>query len=100
MHMVTMAHPTARLGVHALDPWRAPRAGLERVRKVLCFACDLVAAEFHDTHSAGRLAVIRQDIFGDPKITAADDSPHGKALVAGLFGACDLNVAPAADPLA
>src|ERR1700722_14251794 len=85
---------------HPFDPLSAPRGGLERVRKILCFPCHLVAAELHDAHGVGRLPVIRQNVLGNPKITAAKDSPHGEALFARLIGACDLYVAPAADSLA
>src|SRR6202453_4044471 len=85
---------------HPFDPLSAPRAGLERIRKVLCFPCNLFAAELHDAHGVGRLPVIRQNILGDPKITAANDSPHSETLFARLIGACDLNVAPTADSLA
>jgi hypothetical protein len=41
-------------------------------RKVLCFPRNLVASELHDAHGVGRLAVICQDEFGDPKIIAAN----------------------------
>src|ERR1700682_4231729 len=85
---------------HPFDPLSAPRAGLERIRKVLCFPRNLVAAELHDAHGVGRLPVIRQNILGDPKITAANDSPHSEALFARLIGARDLYVAPTADSLA
>jgi len=60
---------------HPFDPLRAPRAGLERIRKVLCFSYNLVAAELHDAHGVRRPSVIRRNIFGDPKITATNDSP-------------------------
>src|ERR1700692_4997129 len=82
------------------DPLSAPRAGLERIRKVLCFPCNLVAAELHDAHGVGRLPVIRQNILGDPKITATNDSPNSEALFARLIGAWGLYVAPTADALA
>src|ERR1700677_2687740 len=85
---------------HPFDPLSPPRAGLERIPKVLRFPCNLVAAELHDAHGVGRLPVIRQNVLGDPKITAANDSPHSEALIARLIGARDLYVAPTADPLA
>jgi hypothetical protein len=72
----------------------------EWVREVLCFPRNLVAAELHDAHGVGRLAVICQDEFGDPKITAANDSPDGKPLVARLTGALVLYVGSAAGSLA
>src|ERR1700723_917728 len=78
---------------HPFDPLSAPRGGLERVRKVLCFPCNLVAAELHDAHGVGRLPVIRQNKLGDPKITAAEDSRRGEALFARLLGSRDLYVA-------
>ena len=39
--------------------------------------------ELHDAHCVGRLAVICQYEFGDPKITAANDSSDGKPLLLG-----------------
>jgi len=36
--------------------------------------------ELHDAHGVGRIAVICQDEFGDPKITAANDSSDSKPL--------------------
>src|SRR6516225_2314724 len=63
------------LRVHPFDPLCAPGARLERIPKILCFPCNLVAAELHDAHGVGWLTVICQDVFGDPKITAANDSP-------------------------
>src|SRR5215469_12119557 len=88
------------LRVHPFDPLCAPGARLERVCKILCFPCNLVAAELHDAHGVGRLTVICQDVFGDPKITAANDSPHSETLFIRLLGACDLYVASTADSLA
>jgi hypothetical protein len=85
---------------HPFDPLSAPRAGLERIRKVLCFPCNLVAAELHDAHGVGRLPVVRQNILGNPKIISANDSPHSEALPARLIGARDLYVAPTADSFA
>jgi hypothetical protein len=52
------------------------------------------------TAPVGRLAVIGQDVFGDTKITAADDSPDSKALFAPLISERDLDVASTADSLA
>jgi hypothetical protein len=36
--------------------------------KIPCFPCNFVAAEFHDAQGLGRLTVICQDVFGDPKV--------------------------------
>jgi len=88
------------LSVHPFDPLGAPRTRLERIRKVLCFPGNLVAAELHDAHGIGRLTVVCQDVFSDPKITAATDSPHSETLFTRLLRACDLYVASAADSLA
>src|SRR6202050_1154572 len=85
---------------HPFNPLSTPRAGLEGIPKVLCFPGNLVAAELHDAHGVRWFTVIRQNILGDPKITAADDSPHSEALFARLVGARDLYVAPTADSLA
>src|ERR1700722_20794363 len=76
---------------HVLDPLSTPGAGLKRLRKVLCFPCNLVAAELHDAHGVGRLPVVRQNILGDPKITAANDPPHSETLFARLIRARELN---------
>src|SRR5690348_3372776 len=86
--------------VHPFDPLCAPGTRLERISKILCFPRNLVAAELHDAHGVGRLTIIGQDVFGDPKITAANDSPHSETLFTRLLSACDLYVAPTADSLA
>ncbi len=62
------------LRVHPFDPLSARYGSHEWIRKVLCFPHNLVVPELHDAHGVGRLAVICQDEFGDPKITAANDS--------------------------
>src|SRR6516225_4584232 len=88
------------LGVHPFDPLCTPGARLERIPKILCFPCNLVAAELHDAYGVGRLTVIGQDVFADPKITAANDSSHSETLFTRLLRACDLYVASTADSLA
>src|SRR6516225_10223264 len=90
----------SRLRVHPFDPLSTPGTRLERIRKVLCLPCNLVAAELHNAHGVGRLTVIGQDVFSDPKITAAADSPHEETLFARLVRACDLYVPSAANSLA
>src|SRR5271168_3314671 len=90
----------SRLCVHPFDQLSAPCGSRERISKVLCFPRDLVALELHDAHGVGRLAVIFQDVFGDPKITAANDSPDIKLLFARLTGALLLYVDSAAGSLA
>src|ERR1700721_3658836 len=82
----------SRLCVHPLDQLSAPCGSHEWVRKVLCLPRNLVAPELHDAHGVGRLAVIRQNVFGDPKIAAASDSSDIKPLVARLTGALILYV--------
>src|SRR5262249_10366914 len=72
----------------------------ERIRKVLCFPRNLVVPELHDAHGVGRLAVICQDEFGDPKITAANDSSGSKPLFARLTSALVLYVASTTGSLA
>jgi hypothetical protein len=70
-----MVQPRAsRLRVHPFDPLNTRCGSYERIRKVLCFPRHLIATELHDARRVGRLAVICQDKFGDPKITAANDS--------------------------
>src|SRR5215472_17259150 len=90
----------SRLGVHPFDPLRAPCGSREWIRKVLGFPRNLVAPELHDAHSVGWLAVICQDEFGDPKITAAKDSPDRTALLARLGSTLVLYVVPTAGSLA
>src|SRR5512132_106173 len=72
----------SRLCVHPFDPLSAPCGSHEGIRKVLCFPRNLVALELHDAHGVGRLAVICQDEFGDPKITAANNSSDSKPFFA------------------
>src|SRR4249920_656265 len=77
----------SRLCVHPFDPLSAPCGSHEWIRKVLCFPRHLVVREFHDAHGVGRLAVICQGEFGDPKITGANDSSDSKPLFARLTSA-------------
>src|SRR5271170_7902752 len=98
---VSLANSGAwRLCVHPFDQLSAPCGSREWIRKVLCLSPNLVAAELHDAHGIGRLAVICQDEFGDPKITAANDSSDSKPFVARLTGALVLYVRSTAGPLA
>src|SRR5664279_3714298 len=85
---------------HSFHILSATWAGLERVRKVVRFSRNLVTPELHDAHGVGGLAVIGQDEFGDPKITAANDSPDSKALPVRLDRAGDQYVAATAYALA
>ena len=100
-----MAAPLAsshasRLCVHPFDPLSARCGSHEGIRKVLRFSRNLVAPELHDAHGVGRLAVVSQDEFGDPKITAANDSSDSKPLYARLTSALVLYVASTAGSLA
>src|SRR6201993_4607542 len=98
---VSLANSRAsRLCVHPFDPLSARWGSHEWIRKVLCFPRNLVVPELHDAHRVGRLAVICQDEFGDPKITPANDSPDSKPLIARLAGALVLYVASTAGALA
>src|SRR5580700_10577515 len=90
----------SRLCVHPFDPLSAPCGSHEGIRKVLCFPRNLVLRELHNADGVGRLAVICQGEFGDPKITAANDSSDGKPLFARLTSALVLYVAPTAGSLA
>jgi hypothetical protein len=78
----------------------SPCGSHEWIRKVLRFPHNLVAPELHDADRVGRLAVICQDEFGDPKITAANDSLDSKSLFARLTGALVLYIASTAGSLA
>src|ERR1700688_626922 len=98
---VSLANARAsRLCVHPFDPLSAECGSHEWIRKVLCLPRNFVAPELHDAHGVGRLAVIGQDEFGDPKITAANDSSDRKPLVARLTGALILYVGSTAGSLA
>src|SRR5271154_2337845 len=100
---VTIPHyhgPTSRLCVHPFDPLSAECGSYEWIRKVLCLPRNLVAPELHDAHGVGRLAVICQDEFANPKITAANGSLDSKPLVARLTSALVLYVPSAAGSLA
>jgi len=80
----SLANPRASiLCVHPFDPLSAKCGSRERIRKVLCLARNLVVPELHDAHGVVRLAVVCQDEFGDPKITAANDSSDSKPLLLG-----------------
>src|SRR5271170_5232972 len=100
-----MAGPLAnarvsRFCVHPFDPLSARCRSHEWIRKVPCLPRNLVAAELHDAHGVGRLAVICQDEFGDPKLTAANDSSDRKPFVARLTGVLLLYVVATAGSLA
>src|ERR1700686_5097594 len=86
----------SRLCVHPFDPLSAQCGSHEWIRKVLYFPRNLVVPELHDAHGVGRLAVICQDEFGDPKITAVNDSSDSKPLFARLTSALVLYVAATA----
>src|SRR5580698_5717132 len=89
-----------RLCFHPLDPLRAKCRSRKWIRKVLCLPRNLVAVELHDAHGVRRLAVISQNEFGDPKITAANDSSDSKPLTARLTRALTLYVVSSAGSLA
>src|SRR6201984_3623271 len=98
---VSLANSCAStLRVTPCDPLSAPCGSHEWIRKVLCFPRNLVVPELHNTHGVGRLAVICQDEFGDPKITASNDSSDSKTLFARLTSALVLYVASTAGSLA
>ena len=67
--------------VDRFNPRGAPRPRLERVTEVLRLAKDLPIPELHDTDSVGRLPIIADDIFGNPKITVAKHTLNGEVLV-------------------
>src|ERR1700676_567691 len=90
----------SRLCVDPFDPLSAPCGSHEWIRKVLCLPGNLFVPELHDAHGVGRLAVIGQDEFGDPQITAANDSSDSKRFLARLTSALVLYVASTARSLA
>src|SRR6202046_2490914 len=95
--VVSLANSRAsRLCVHSFDPLSARCGSHEWIRKVLRFPRTLVVPDPHDAHGLGRFAVICQDEFGDPKITAANDSPDSKPLFVRLTFALALYVASTA----
>jgi len=61
---------SACLLIDRFNPLGAPRPRLEWVTEVLRLAKDLSIPELHDTDSVGRLPIITDDIFGNPKIAA------------------------------
>jgi hypothetical protein len=98
---VSLANSRASiLCVHPLNPLSTPCRGHEWIREVLGFPRNLVVPELHDAHGVGRLAVICQDEFCNPKITASNDSSNGKSLFAWLSSALVLYVASTEDSLA
>ena len=88
------------LWIHPFDPLSAPCWSHEWIRKVPCSPRNLVVPELHNAYGVGGPAVICQDEFGDPKITAAHDSSDNKPLFARLTSALILYVASAAGSLA
>src|SRR5260221_7124731 len=89
-----------KLCIHAFDPLSARCGSREWIRKILCFPHNLVFPELYDADGEGWLAIIGQDKFGDPKMTAANDSPDRKPLFVRLTGALVLYVAPTTGSLA
>src|ERR1700722_620611 len=89
----------SKLFVHPFDPLSARCGSHEWIRKVLCLPRHLVAPELHDAHGVRRFAVICQDEFGDPKITAANDSSDNKPLLVRLASALVPYVVSTARPL-
>src|SRR5579862_7225336 len=71
----------------------------ERVRKVLRLPRYLVLPEFHNANRVRRPAVIGEDEFSDPEVTAAKNASDRKPLFVWLARALALYVAPAAGPL-
>src|SRR5215469_11049095 len=82
------------------DPLSAGCGSGKWIRKVLCFPGNLVALELHDAHGIGRLAIVCQDEFSDPKLTAASNSTDRKPLFVWLTGALVLYVGSTAGSLA
>src|ERR1700721_2747641 len=98
---VSLANSRAsRSCLHPFDPLSAPCRSHEWISKVLCFPRSLVPPELHDAHRTRRLVVIGDDEFGDPKITAANDSSDRKPLFARLTSALVLYVASTAGSFA
>ena len=89
-----------RLFVDPFDPLSTRDGSNERVRKVLRLPRNFVTPELHNAHCVGRPAVIGQDEFGDPEVTAANNASDRKPLFAWLASALALYVAPTAGPLA
>src|ERR1700758_2407481 len=83
-----------RLFVDPFDPLSTRCGSHERVRKVLRLPRDLVLPEFHDTDRVRRPAVIGEDEFSDPEVTAANNTSDRKPLFVWLARALALYVAP------
>src|SRR6185369_634269 len=72
---------SACLLIDRFNPLGTPRPRLEGVTEVLRLAKDLSIPKLHDTDSVGRLPIITDDIFSNPKIAAPNHAPNGEVLV-------------------
>src|SRR5580704_16080279 len=79
---------------------RSRRAGAKPIGEILSFVGNQSFPELHDAHDVRWCAVVTEDKFRDPEISAADDSLNRKTLLVWLHEPALLNVFPAADPLA
>src|SRR5215472_15158597 len=79
---------------------RTRGARIEPIGEILRFVGHQSFAEFHDAHRVRWYAVVSEYEFGDPEISAADNSPDHKTLLVWLDGSALLNVVTTANPLA
>src|ERR1700757_2136430 len=85
--------------VDPFDPLSTRCGSPERVRKIRRLPRALAFPEFHDADRVRRPAVIGEDEFSDPEVTAANNTSDRKPLFVWLASALALYVAPAAGPL-
>jgi hypothetical protein len=65
----------------SVQPTGRAQTKARRGHRILRLAKDLSIPELHDTDSVGRLPIITDDIFGNPKIAAPNHPPNGEVLV-------------------
>jgi hypothetical protein len=68
-------------------PLRAPGRCIEPVGKVLNLVSDLSVAKFHDADGGDGASIVKDDVFGDPEVSAAERTLHLKTSLGGILGA-------------
>ena len=85
-----------RLGL----PLRAPGRRFEPVGKVLNLVSDLSVAKFHDADGGDGPPIVKDDVFDDPEVSAAERTLHLETSPGGVLGARFEYVATAVEVLA
>src|SRR6185312_9353137 len=95
LELLALSPPAIAIdGRHLFNEMRTRRCGLKTISEILCFPGYQSFPKFHDAHRVGWSAVIRKYEFGDPEITAADNSLDRKTLFVGLDESALLNIIP------